>query len=461
MSTTSAASSAAGPSSSTSSHSSSSYSSSSGQTNNPNLAAKICIQKVGQFSHPPQARVVNQLKHLAKIVENGFKLDPFPDRNAGFREMGEWTHNQYLNICSMVNDDSSLPDVVNPPKALDRIDVAAIINKNQKCATILASAIRKWLSDASAYEANRIQSATKQMRNNGESEDAIRRLVGDKEALRRYIHAQRSTLLLNLSQAKELEEKDDVFNLPDTKQSELLVTHSNWFNKAEAVEDNPYPNDNAVPYTILILEIMILISKHGGSKKGNLWVAYTKFLTIFLNQAQKESNTKAWTKMKTIRDFVVEGYNIGAAMVEYTTNVSRNQESDKASQSKKLNSALQVTVRRLLRIGALSQECTNQFTILNLEGDELIDAIVELNAREERAEVAIRAANNIQPGADGLRDSEWFLWTIILNRKNLLPILMGCNHLTTPGLAGSLVGVDTSMFPALQPRPWAITAKRF
>jgi len=454
---------------------------------NTGLKAKRAIQQVKNFHFPPRANVISQLKHLCQLVDNGFKLDKFPDADASFAESGQWVKQQYLNLFNVDQKSGKIEDVLNPIEPQDQTQLADFLAHDAKMAQIYASAIQKWLKDASTYEEARRRSAALQLKNADVPDGEAAAIINNPEELRRFIQDSRGTLVNQLNIIKQKLLTPNPMNLPTPKELELYNKHKKWFENASQDDNNPYPNDNAVVYSFLIMEIFQLL-KENASKNAqsitimevksddsssssassavpvvapvlNLWLAYEGFCTVFMNANKNDSNNKAWITLASCPDFDVAGVNVGKAMREYVSDQVRTKKSGKSTQAPKLQSGLQRGPRRTERICAISIHCYSQFTILNVDGKRLVENLIILYNREEIASAAVKAAKTIKPGAVGLSDAESIAWLTGLGRVEMLGIATGRNDCSLPKLVGKLVNIDVAAFATLEARRWAVTVK--
>lgn len=451
---------------------------------NKGLKAKNAIKQVRNFKHPPQKEVVDQLKSLCGIVSSGFFLDEFPSADAPIPVMGRWVKNQYLKLVGYVKNDKSIEDVLEPIKPQSEDELTQFLSYDPKMTQLLASAIAKWLKDANTYEQARQQSAVKQLTNANVPDNEIQALVANPNELRKFIQEQRAVLINQLTRIKLKVDAQSALELPTNKEKELLGKHSSWFGKDGADEDNPYPNDNAVVYSLLFLEVFLVIKKNdtiaAGKKatiaKNNeenkttekevvktdspmeysLWSAFEMFGQIYMNAKSNDSDNKVWVNLKDCPDYMHAGYNVGKSIRDYVSDQARCAKSSKAGVAPKLQSGLQRGPRRLDRMISISIPCTSQFTILNLDGIKLVQNLVELFNREQTASAAVANAQTIQKGAEGLSDAESIAWLCCLGRRKMLPFATGRNDCSLPKLVGAMVNVDVSAFANLAPRPWSV-----
>jgi hypothetical protein len=426
---------------------------------NKGLKAKASILQVRNFNFSPRKDVVAQIQSLGTAVERGFQLDTFPDANDSISNCGLWVKKQYKKLCEAKIDDLKLDDVLNPIEPQSEDELTTFFAHDAKMTQLLASAINKWLKDANTYEEARQASAALQLRNADVPEELIADLIQKPEELRKFIQQQRSVLVAQLQKIKTKIEANDAMDMPTQKELLLYNKHKSWFESDATGENNPYPNDNAVVYSFLILEIFMVIWSNKSEKVGPIWQAYEGFCKIFIGANKKDSNTKAWDALKACPDYNLVGFNVGKAMREYVSDEKRCAKSTKATNAPKLQSGLQRGPRRLDRIVSISVDCHSQFTILNLDGVRLVQNLVELYSREQKATAAVAQAKTVKKGAEGLSDAESIAWLCCLGRVRMLPIATGRNDCSLPKLVGALVNIDTTAFAGLKPRPWSVTIR--
>jgi len=366
---------------------------------------------------------------------------------------------QSLNLYSSHGESKEIENIIDPMEPQSESDLIKFLGFDAKMAEMLASAINKWIKDANTYEKARQQSAILQLKNADVPQSEIDAVVSNPAELRKFIQEQKRVLENQLNQIKHKVLKQHPMDLPTAKEVSLYAKHKSWFEGGDSSEDNPYPNDNAVVYSFLIIEIMVVLKKHAIDKTIELWKSYEAFCHIFSNASKNDSNNKAWLTLSSCPDFPAGNVNVGAAMREYVTDAKRCAKSIKSQNAPKLQSGLQRGPRRTDRIVAISIQCTSQFTILNLEGLKMVQNLVMLYKREEMARVAIAAAKTVQKGAEGLSDAESIAWLTCLGRVSMLPIATGRTDCSLPKLVGKLVNVDVSAFADLPPRTWSITTR--
>jgi len=426
---------------------------------NKGLEAKRAIQQVRNFKHPPRDEVIQQLIALSMLVVNGFKLEEFPDADASIPVVGKWVKKQYLDLYKCEGDQKTIDNILDPVEPQQEPELRKMLGYDAKFAEMLASAINKWIKNADTYETARKQSALLQLKNADVPDDEINALINNPAELRKFIQESKKQLETTLAKANAKVNAKNPMDMPTLKEKLLVEKHKSWFNVADAGEDNPYPNDNAVVYSFLIIEIFQLLVANKVDATFDLWKAYESFCHVFSSAAKNDSNTKAWTNLGTCEDFKSNGINVGKAMREYVTDKKRCAKSAKSTLSPQLQSGLQRGPRRLDRIVSISIVTESPFTILNLDNDQFIKQLILLYKREALAKIAVAAAKTIKKGAEGLSDAESMAWVSCLGRQSLLPIILGRNDCSLPKLVGSLVNVDVSAYADLKARSWSVTVK--
>jgi len=454
---------------------------------NKGLKAKNAIKQVRNFKYPPVKEVVDQIKHLCGLVDTGFRLEEFPGPEASIPVMGKWVKKQYLSLCKAVGASKMLEDVLDPIVPQSEDELTQFLSHDPKMTELLASAISKWLKDANTYEQARQGSIVKQLSKANVPDQDIQDLINNPMESRKFIQEQRAVLVNQLTQIQRKIQANNPLQLATLKEKELLEKHSKWFGKESADEENPYPNDNVVVYTLLFVEVFMIIKandtiasekkakqKKDLEEKGaiepevtmmdkqadySLWSAFEMFSQIFMNAKANDSDNKVWSNLKDCPDYHHAGFNVGKAIKDYVGDQIRCAKSMKANSAPKLQSGLQRGPRRLDRMISITVPCTSQFTILNLDGVKLVQNLVELYNREQVAQNAVNNAMSIQKGAEGLSDAESIAWLCCLGRQRMLPFATGRNDCSFPKLVGGLVNIDVTAFADLPPRPWSVVVR--
>jgi len=250
-------------------------------------------------------------------------------------------------------------------------------------------------------------------------------------------------------------DNNSAFSLPTEKELKLVEKHSLWLNNSSGLEDEYLPNDNAVPYTLMLVEIVECVYKTSVSGIDNLVPAVDKFFQIAGAALQSQSNTSAYKTLATTPDSPEGSYNPGLAIRNYVSDGSRNARNVLANGDLKLLQCTQRSVRRLYRLCAVTTTGRGPFSLLNLPTKVMVGELIALKTKEVAIAAAIKKADKIGVGVEGLSDAESMTWLMVNGRGELWEYATGRNDLSVPALVGGIVGLQTSAFGGLKPRSWA------
>lgn len=407
---------------------------------NINLKAIQSIQNQRDFTFPPKDGFKAQIKDLCAMVIAGFRLDAFPDADASFAEVGSWVSKQmklFVHYMIRINPNH---EALRIPQSPNPDYVRNLVRSNEAFKTIVISSVRKFLQSASTYAQQRQISAQKQLRNQGRSADEIKTVLEDPNSVREFVQQQRLQLVDQLTRIKGKMDSNDPLNLLTEKERKLWDKHSVWFSSNEYDDSSYLPNDNAVPYVFLILEVIQMLHQSHFTHLNELFDAYCGFCTVIMNAMNNESMSRAWKTVGTMPDHFVHGVNVGEVVRQYVGDATRTKIAARAVDNPALQTCTQRSIMRAERFCALSIPCKSPWTIMNLDVDDALRHLVDLHARERTTRADINQANNINSGIEAVSNAEAMCWYIFQDRFNLLPVLTGRNDISVPKLVKEFVG---------------------
>jgi len=241
------------------------------------------------------------------------------------------------------------------------------------------------------------------------------------------------------------------------KERKLYDKHKDWFEDPESESENFMPNDNSVPYFILLWEILTLLHRMGADSSDNLLDAYNSFGVVMIHYFTSQSASSALAMLKSLPITYVGGVDIAAAISAYVNNPGRFRNDTMGFDSAKYCPHHIRTLPRACRIFSTTLEVACSFTIYNLSGKRLAAALASLHAIENSITTLLKDARFCRPGTEGMSVAESIAWSSLIGRGKLYEPGWGRNDHSVPRILNELMGWRTAQLEDLAPRSWAIT----
>lgn len=426
------------------------------KANNVALKVKQLIETQSNYpsrKHQPSLVVMKNLTVLSFSAD----IKPeFPPLNADLHENGDalnkW-HNKVRKAASPYPEsDVFVPCAGNP----DQSGFIKIMRGGgdefvEGAIQFSSDMIQAWLDSNIEFEEKRKLSCQIQMSNAGVDEETIAKLIADPAALRAFIAQQRRELIAHLARIMQKRDAKNVLDMPTQKELELLEKHSDWFPDQAREEDNYYPNDGAVEYAMLFVEIIYMLKTSGYDTPKRAWDAMKVFSAIIHNAMHSQSSRMAWQQLSQISDFVFDRVNICAVVRDYVTDNERN-----IKDQVKLASPFG---RGPLRLARIFQTCMGKpgpFAVMTCPLESQMKDLITMRALEDEIIELAQTTKFIDSTVKDLRISFAVGWLLTVDRVSVFCSANGRNDLSVPKILGGITNIDTSAYEDLQPRPWSL-----
>jgi hypothetical protein len=318
-------------------------------------------------------------------------------------------------------------------------------------AEFVTAMVKNWYEAANQYDNNRKQSAVVQLRNAGASATDIDSVLNDPMLLRQFISEQRRDLMDKLSKIVNKMSYRDPMDLPTQKDLELFAKHESWFMNG-AVDDNEYyPNDGAVSYTYLIVELVNLIKNAGVTGVMPVWNTFHYILKIMNANLTNQSSRKGWTLLAQFPDHTYNGFNVSTLIRSYVTDQTRN-----ISPQDKQSSPFGRSPLRIMRIAQCLCDCNGPFSLMNAPVERALPTIMNVYSIEQEIKDLTANASFISEGAEGLFIAFTVTWLLALDRQTIMADVTGRNDLSVPKLLESITNLSMPGHLDLRARKWAL-----
>jgi hypothetical protein len=231
----------------------------------------------------------------------------------------------------------------------------------------------------------------------------------------------------------------------------MLNKHEEWFRKGGVDDEEWYPNDGAVHYPLLIVEILCMLKLAGYDTTTKLTDAVRYFMAICHNAMNKQSYRAGWKQLSQMPAVMFHGIDIGAVIRNYASDPTRNI-ADQDQQSSPFGRA----PMRIARIAEVLFGRKGAFTVLNAPLSGQMDELLKMKDLEDTIKSLSVDAKFIKQGAEGLFISFSIAWLIVLERRSLFYSITGRNDQSVPQILKNTVNVSMSAYADLPPRGWAL-----
>jgi len=415
---------------------------------------KTLIAASNEVEVPMTAVSRSALEIICYAVETDFMLGAFPETNSSRIAVGKWSVEAFRRLFYHVPEELRTHPMFLPARAHSVSSLNAVFTLHTGATAILVSAIRKFLDGATQYEDARLLSAATQLKNENASADKIANVLATSATVRAYISAQTNDLRATLFAIKRKIERMDPLDLPTVKETQLYQKHQSWLNSTVEVSD-PLPQDNAVPYMLLLVEVVELVWSTRQSSTFDLFEGVHAFFSVIGCAMKSASNKAAYQTLALTPDILAFGFDIGNAVKTYVSDVARHALTPSGRTDVKLQGATQRGVRRTQRLAAIFGTCPSRFNIMKMPMDDKMQFLIGLHNQEKEITMIEDKLQFSKKGAEGLSDAESMMWLLVLGREEIHEMSIGRNDLCTPALFGTLTGSDCSAFGGLKARLWS------
>jgi len=423
-----------------------------------NLYAISQLKKANNFNCKTPTDVDEVVSFLCLRVVEGVGMPSIPPVTAHRMDVGECYMQLRKNLCRGKSF-LEIPAVIRAPAVMNtESEIRSIIAANANMAPIIQAMVQAWKDDAGQYHQDRIASARKQMSNDGVPPDEQSEILDNPERLRSYIRERRQEYLETLEEAWDSVNHPDPLKPATAKQRQLLAHTQSWFPGGQDSGDEYLPNDSAVEYLFLVMEILLMLHELGSCHSEGLKRRFAYFCQIAGSHLTGESTGKGYVSMSMCGTALIDGVDISPVVRSYPSDLDRNKDVALDGAHKKHKPSQQRAALRLLRIVAIGCDCPCAFQILNMAGSLQFESLVELSALEAIIAAAIQAAKDIKDGDEGLLLSHSMLWLLIAGRSNIFTSIFGRNDLSVPRVAAAATGMTMDGLGELPARPWALTS---
>jgi hypothetical protein len=414
------------------------------------------ISALRQYNFPVIQSTKTMCKNLAAMAMEHDIRPIWPDLDADISDVGEQIEKFHMK-CDAASEYYTDQDIfiyggrdanANFFLSLLRDETGQLIPGATELAQEM---VTSWLLTANTYNDQRRASASLQMKNAGATDEEIAAILSDQMQLRQFIQDSRSALICKLTEIENSIEANDPMNLPTAKELELFRKHQHWFEGSDQDDDAYFPNDGAVNYPMLLVELYYAVIDGGASTPLIVYDATEYILKIMHSAMSKESTRRGWNRLATISDFMHEGINVGAIIRNYVTDEDRC-----IAPQDKLSSPVGRSPLRIMRIAECLFDMPGPYSILNAPDGQVMKLLVALKREEEGIAEESRQTNFIAAGADGFSVALSISWLLAMERTSLLHDCTGRNDLSVPKLLSSITNVTVPGLDDLDPRDWAL-----
>jgi len=311
--------------------------------------------------------------------------------------------------------------------------------------------VQLWMEASNKYAENRIKSLRVQLSNDGVASDIIEQVVQDPAAVRRMIHMLRDELIKTLEQIKLKIALNDPRNPLTKKEQDLFNKHKHWFLNKGSDNDDYMPNDGAVPYYILLGEIVSMICASAELKLSEVDTVLNAFVDIGHAHMTIQASRTGWNQLKTLPTYEVCNVDVAELWRNYADDDSRVVDLET-----KLSSPLARGPLRFLRMSAVMFNKGGAFSLYNAGADDFMKAAVNMRATEKRVAELLAKAKFSKEGAEGMSVALAANWANVLDATDIFFARNGRNDLSVPKILAEITGHNVSMFEDLRPRSWCL-----
>jgi hypothetical protein len=359
----------------------------SGPFANKSYQVKKMIEKMGEYDYRPNKKDLRCVRNFVHLVTNQEITPAFPPLNASLKEngkfmnewhiqidrfMGNYSQHDLFIIGGMIANDGDWRQFVKGS--------AATIPEN--ATQFMVDLVTAWLLNADKYAEQRRESAIEQLTNMDATEKQIQDIVSDPIKLREFIHVMREGFLAKLTDTDMKVKAGDPLHMATDKDIAMLNKHEEWFRKGGVDDDEWYPNDGAVHYPLLIVEILCLLKLAGYDTTTKLTDAVRYFMAICHNAMNKQSYRAGWKQLSQMPAVMFHGIDIGAVIRNYASDPTRNI-ADQDQQSSPFGRA----PMRIARIAEVLFGRKGAFTVLNAPLSGQMDELLKMKDLEEPSNI--------------------------------------------------------------------------
>jgi hypothetical protein len=308
-----------------------------------------------------------------------------------------------------------------------------------------------WFEAANQYEESRKASAQVQLENAEVDQASIDAIINDPIALRKYIATMRQELIVRLSEIHSKMLVNDPLDLPTKKEVALFEFHKHWYENQGVNDDEYLPNDGAVHYPMLIMEIMLQIKAAGAGAASEIWECFEYMIKVMHNMMSTQSSRDGWEQLKSMPDFSMHEVEIGSLIRQYTSDTGRCIET-----SDKLSSPFGRGPLRIMRIAQCLMSLPGPFSVINAPIEEQITSLMQLYKQEIEIKELSKTAKFIKEGAEDFFVSFTVAWLLVLDRRSLMYCVTGRNDQSVPKILADMTSMDMSAFADLPARTWSL-----
>jgi hypothetical protein len=423
---------------------------------NHDLQALDLIKVLSKFNFSASSEALTITKNLILLAskEDLLRDMEVPSLGATFSTVGPFLDGMHENMIEHMSDynpDDVFALTTMPPnkKTLSSL----IMDKNGTArsgvAELLKEAVDKWFESANKYAENREKSAIKQLQNEGRTEEEIKSIIENPEQLRRFIQMMRAQLIGKLREIKHNIDNESALNPVTAKDKQLFETHKDWFSEDADDDDEFMPNDGAVSYTFLLIDIVNTIKANASKASSTMEHLVTMFFRIGMAHLSGQSTRVGWDALKTCPDHDECGVNLGLVWRNYAGDESRC-----IVGHDKQSSPLGRSPLRFMRMAAVMFDMGGSFSLYNAPDDTFMEAAVMMRKIEKQLEDELQSAQFSKSGDEGMSVALTAVWARILNASNIHCARNGRNDLSVPKLLAHITNHDMRAFDDLRPRSW-------
>jgi hypothetical protein len=420
------------------------------------LKTKQLIQRVSQIPGHEDPLSITAMQNLTAMAYLYPIIPEFPPLDATLVVNGKSLSKWHTKVQAAAKTFNRADTFVYSAGDADPAAFVAVLRAGTSelvpgAAEFASDMVKAWIETANTYQAQRVSSAVLQMTNANATKADINALIKDPIALREFIASQRRGLIARLTEILYKVNHPDPKNMANPKELELLKQHSHWF-PDQAMDDSEYmPNDGAVPYPMLFVEMIYMLRSAGAKNPVHAWKCFLMMAEIFHGNMKSQSARVAWGVLAAMGDYSYLDVNIGAVIRTYCSDEKRNIEPQV-----KIASPMG---RGPLRIARLVQCCLGfdgPFSILNYPVATIIKELMKLRTLEDAIIENGGKAETINTEVTDLRIAFTIGWYFALDRTSIFCVITGRNDLAVPKILESITNLNMSAFEDCKPREWSL-----
>ena len=425
--------------------------------------AKQLISSNNAIRHAPPAINGAALNAIIKVVEAGYRMKHFKIGNSTITSTGEFILQELQALAEHLPIQTDGSSFINGADKTGEVVLQELV-KHPNGVDASKDMIDKFKENAKKYEDNRQRSARTQLQNDGVPDDLIDKLVSNSDALREFIRNRRDLLKHRLKSIFQHSSNTNSSGLVTSKDKTLYEKHSKagnqfqWFDPNDDFEDNYYPNDGAVPYLLMLLDLV-------SSIKDFQWPSSSKAATdvgLVVKAAHSlllsDSINRVVRKIQTSTSLRIAGVEMAKFLKAYFLDPDRSMPPSLSGDQKKLAHPLYRTPLRFLRMASGFFGLSGGFSVANLPAKALVAAAMDLYKHEKEVARLVKKSDKCSEGAQDFFVSLSVLWSAVLGQSSYLQCLHGRNDLSAPVMLQAALGGTLKGFGNLRARDWAIVS---